>query len=117
MVFMNRSLELGANGVYVMTGEKLKILHTLCGKLLTLVSTRDFIEDCADEQRAAKMELREIKAEQHRREREEAAIRYCHFLRELRVHTQLHYTIPTLSILQETCICFYINAAKNNGLW
>uniref|UniRef100_A0A8C2KX75 Bromodomain adjacent to zinc finger domain protein 1A n=1 Tax=Cyprinus carpio TaxID=7962 RepID=A0A8C2KX75_CYPCA len=56
-------------------GEKLKILHSLCGKLLTLVSTRDFIEDNADEQRSAKQELRELKAEQHRREREEAAER------------------------------------------
>uniref|UniRef100_A0A8C2L1P1 Bromodomain adjacent to zinc finger domain protein 1A n=1 Tax=Cyprinus carpio TaxID=7962 RepID=A0A8C2L1P1_CYPCA len=55
--------------------EKLKILHSLCGKLLTLVSTRDFIEDNADEQRSAKQELRELKAEQHRREREEAAER------------------------------------------
>uniref|UniRef100_A0A8C2CV90 Bromodomain adjacent to zinc finger domain protein 1A n=1 Tax=Cyprinus carpio TaxID=7962 RepID=A0A8C2CV90_CYPCA len=54
---------------------KLKILHSLCGKLLTLVSTRDFIEDNADEQRSAKQELRELKAEQHRREREEAAER------------------------------------------
>ncbi len=58
------------------SGEKLKILHSLCGKLLTLVSTRDFIEDNADEQRSAKQELRELKAEQHRREREEAAERY-----------------------------------------
>lgn len=56
-------------------GEKLKILHALCGKLLTLVSTRDFIEDNADDQRAAKQELRELKAEQHRRVREEAAER------------------------------------------
>lgn len=47
----------------------------MCGKLLTLVSTRDFIEDSADEQRQAKQELRELKAEQHRREREEAAFR------------------------------------------
>lgn len=60
----------------VCSGEKLKILHSLCGKLLTLVSTRDFIEDNADEQRSAKQELRELKAEQHRREREEAAERY-----------------------------------------
>ncbi|XP_066525550.1 bromodomain adjacent to zinc finger domain protein 1A isoform X2 [Hoplias malabaricus] len=68
--------KLSCTAVYdMLPGEKLKILHALCGKLLTLVSTRDFIEDCADEQRAAKMELREIKAEQHRREREEAAIR------------------------------------------
>lgn len=57
-------------------GEKLKILHALCGKLLTMVSTRDFIEDNADDQRAAKQELRELKAEQHRRVREEAAERY-----------------------------------------
>ncbi|XP_072545490.1 bromodomain adjacent to zinc finger domain protein 1A isoform X3 [Salminus brasiliensis] len=68
--------KLSCTAVYdLLPGEKLKVLHTLCGKLLTLVSTRDFIEDCADEQRAAKMELREIKAEQHRREREEAANR------------------------------------------
>uniref|UniRef100_A0A8B9HXD2 Bromodomain adjacent to zinc finger domain protein 1A n=1 Tax=Astyanax mexicanus TaxID=7994 RepID=A0A8B9HXD2_ASTMX len=68
--------KLSCTAVYdMLPSEKLKILHTLCGKLLTLVSTRDFIEDCADEQRAAKMELREIKAEQHRREREEAANR------------------------------------------
>ncbi|XP_036449468.1 bromodomain adjacent to zinc finger domain protein 1A isoform X2 [Colossoma macropomum] len=68
--------KLSCTAVYdLLPGEKLKILHALCGKLLTLVSTRDFIEDCADEQRAAKMELREIKAEQHRREREEAANR------------------------------------------
>ncbi|XP_026086004.1 bromodomain adjacent to zinc finger domain protein 1A-like isoform X2 [Carassius auratus] len=59
----------------LLPGEKLKILHSLCGKLLTLVSTRDFIEDNADEQRSAKQELRELKAEQHRREREEAAER------------------------------------------
>uniref|UniRef100_A0A8C2KXC9 Bromodomain adjacent to zinc finger domain protein 1A n=1 Tax=Cyprinus carpio TaxID=7962 RepID=A0A8C2KXC9_CYPCA len=58
-----------------MSVPKLKILHSLCGKLLTLVSTRDFIEDNADEQRSAKQELRELKAEQHRREREEAAER------------------------------------------
>uniref|UniRef100_A0A3B4BUB3 Bromodomain adjacent to zinc finger domain protein 1A n=1 Tax=Pygocentrus nattereri TaxID=42514 RepID=A0A3B4BUB3_PYGNA len=68
--------KLSCTAVYdLLPGEKLKIMHALCGKLLTLVSTRDFIEDCADEQRAAKMELREIKAEQHRREREEAANR------------------------------------------
>ncbi|KAI4893977.1 hypothetical protein NFI96_015495 [Prochilodus magdalenae] len=68
--------KLSCTAVYdLQPGEKLKILHAMCGKLLILVSTRDFIEDCADEQRAAKMELREIKAEQHRREREEAAIR------------------------------------------
>lgn len=68
--------KISCTAVYdLLPGEKLKILHTLCGKLLTLVSTRDFIEDCADEQRAAKMELREIKAEQHRRVREEAANR------------------------------------------
>lgn len=58
-----------------MAGEKLKVLHALCGKLLTLVSTRDFIEDNADEQKSAKTELRELKAEQHRKEREEAAVR------------------------------------------
>ncbi|KAM6973255.1 bromodomain adjacent to zinc finger domain protein 1A [Aplochiton taeniatus] len=67
---------LSCTSVYDLTpGEKLKILHGLCGKLLTLVSTRDFIEDSAEEQRQAKQELRELKAEQHRREREEAAHR------------------------------------------
>ncbi|XP_041929378.1 bromodomain adjacent to zinc finger domain protein 1A isoform X1 [Alosa sapidissima] len=67
---------LACTAVYdLLPGEKLKILHALCGKLLTLVSTRDFIEDSADEQRQAKQELRELKAEQHRREREEAAER------------------------------------------
>uniref|UniRef100_A0A4W5RCH2 Bromodomain adjacent to zinc finger domain protein 1A n=1 Tax=Hucho hucho TaxID=62062 RepID=A0A4W5RCH2_9TELE len=67
---------LSCTAVYdLLPGEKMKILHALCGKLLTLVSTRDFIEDSADEQRQAKQELRELKAEQHRREREEAAIR------------------------------------------
>lgn len=71
---------MSANLSNVMIGEKLKLLHALCGKLLTLIATRDFIEDCADEQRAAKMELRELKAEQHRREREEAANRYCQVL-------------------------------------
>lgn len=68
--------KLSSTAVYdLLPGEKLKILHALCGKLLTLVSTRDFIEDNADEQRAAKQELRELKAEQHRRVREEAAER------------------------------------------
>uniref|UniRef100_A0AAY4A062 Bromodomain adjacent to zinc finger domain protein 1A n=1 Tax=Denticeps clupeoides TaxID=299321 RepID=A0AAY4A062_9TELE len=68
--------KLSSTAVYdLLPGEKLKILHALCGKLLTLVSTRDFIEDNADEQRQAKQELRELKAEQHRREREEAAER------------------------------------------
>ncbi|XP_057200639.1 bromodomain adjacent to zinc finger domain protein 1A isoform X3 [Triplophysa rosa] len=68
--------KLSNTAVYdLLPGEKLKILHALCGKLLTLVSTRDFIEDNADDQRAAKQELRELKAEQHRRVREEAAER------------------------------------------
>ncbi|XP_046873404.1 bromodomain adjacent to zinc finger domain protein 1A isoform X2 [Hypomesus transpacificus] len=67
---------LSCTAVYdLLPGEKMKILHALCGKLLTLVSTRDFIEDSAEEQRQAKQELRELKAEQHRREREEAAHR------------------------------------------
>ena len=58
-----------------LAGEKMKILHALCGKLLTLVSTRDFIEDYVDILRQAKQEFRELKAEQHRKEREEAAAR------------------------------------------
>lgn len=45
-------------------------------KLLTLASSRDLIEDCMEEQRSAKQDLREIRAEQHRRQREEAAHRY-----------------------------------------
>ncbi|XP_034530820.1 bromodomain adjacent to zinc finger domain protein 1A isoform X2 [Notolabrus celidotus] len=56
-------------------GEKLKILQALAGKLLTLASSRDLIEDCVDEQKSARQELREIRSEQHRREREEAAHR------------------------------------------
>lgn len=59
----------------VCVGEKLRILQALVGKLLTLASSRDLIEDCVEEQRAARHELREIRAEQHRREREEAAHR------------------------------------------
>lgn len=53
----------------------MKIFHALCGKLLTLVSTRDFIEDSVDVLRQAKQEFRELKAEQHRKEREAAAAR------------------------------------------
>lgn len=51
----------------------MRILHALCGKLLTLVSTRDFIEDSVDILRQTKQEFRELKAEQHRRERGAAA--------------------------------------------
>ncbi|XP_006835417.1 PREDICTED: bromodomain adjacent to zinc finger domain protein 1A isoform X2 [Chrysochloris asiatica] len=68
--------KLSNTSVYdLMPGEKMKILHALCGKLLTLVSTRDFIEDYVDILRQAKQEFRELKAEQHRKEREEAAAR------------------------------------------
>ncbi|XP_004867628.1 bromodomain adjacent to zinc finger domain protein 1A [Heterocephalus glaber] len=68
--------KLTSTSVYDLTpGEKMKILHALCGKLLTLVSTRDFIEDYVDILRQAKQEFRELKAEQHRKEREEAAAR------------------------------------------
>uniref|UniRef100_A0A8P4G4T2 Bromodomain adjacent to zinc finger domain protein 1A n=1 Tax=Dicentrarchus labrax TaxID=13489 RepID=A0A8P4G4T2_DICLA len=67
---------LSSTPVYDLTpGEKLRILQALVGKLLTLASSRDLIEDCVEEQRAARQELREIRAEQHRREREEAAHR------------------------------------------
>ncbi|XP_070697907.1 bromodomain adjacent to zinc finger domain protein 1A [Pempheris klunzingeri] len=67
---------LSTTTVYDLTaGEKLRILQALAGKLLTLASSRDLIEDCVEEQRAARQELREIRAEQHRREREEAAHR------------------------------------------
>ncbi|KAM4690073.1 bromodomain adjacent to zinc finger domain protein 1A [Rhinophrynus dorsalis] len=68
--------KLSTTSVYALQpDEKLKILHALCGKLLTLVSTRDFIEDYNEELRQAKQELRELKAEQNRRDREEAAAR------------------------------------------
>ncbi|XP_045424753.1 bromodomain adjacent to zinc finger domain protein 1A isoform X2 [Lemur catta] len=68
--------KLSSTSVYDLTpGEKMKILHALCGKLLTLVSTRDYIEDYVDVLRQAKQEFRELKAEQHRKEREEAAAR------------------------------------------
>uniref|UniRef100_A0A3B4ZIS6 Bromodomain adjacent to zinc finger domain protein 1A n=1 Tax=Stegastes partitus TaxID=144197 RepID=A0A3B4ZIS6_9TELE len=67
---------LSCTSVYDLTpGEKLRILQALVGKLLTLASSRDLIEDSVEEQRGAKQELREIRAEQHRREREEAAHR------------------------------------------
>uniref|UniRef100_UPI00398E44EB bromodomain adjacent to zinc finger domain protein 1A isoform X2 n=1 Tax=Pristiophorus japonicus TaxID=55135 RepID=UPI00398E44EB len=63
--------------VYDMSSaEKLKVLHALCGQLLTLVSTRDFIEDNVEILKQARQEFRELKAEQHRRGREEAAARY-----------------------------------------
>ncbi|KAL6084872.1 hypothetical protein STEG23_019646, partial [Scotinomys teguina] len=68
--------KLSSTSVYDLTpGEKMKILHALCGKLLTLVSTRDFIEDYVDVLRQAKQEFRELRAEQHRKEREAAAAR------------------------------------------
>uniref|UniRef100_A0A670IR51 Bromodomain adjacent to zinc finger domain protein 1A n=1 Tax=Podarcis muralis TaxID=64176 RepID=A0A670IR51_PODMU len=68
--------KLSCTSVYdLSSGEKMKILHALCGKLLTLVSTRDFIEDSVDVLRQAKQEFRELKAEQHRKEREAAAER------------------------------------------
>ncbi|XP_030415160.1 bromodomain adjacent to zinc finger domain protein 1A isoform X4 [Gopherus evgoodei] len=68
--------KLSSTSVYDLSpGEKMKILHALCGKLLTLVSTRDFIEDSVDVLRQAKQEFRELKAEQHRKEREAAAAR------------------------------------------
>ncbi|KAK2892310.1 bromodomain adjacent to zinc finger domain protein 1A isoform X2 [Channa argus] len=67
---------LSCTAVYdLMPGEKLRILQALVGKLLTLASSRDLIEDCVEEQRATRQELREIRSEQHRREREEAAHR------------------------------------------
>ncbi|KAG7277750.1 hypothetical protein CRUP_023038 [Coryphaenoides rupestris] len=68
--------KLASTAVYDLSpGEKLCVLQALCGKLLVLMSTRQLIEDSAEEQRAARQELREIRAEQHRREREEAAFR------------------------------------------
>uniref|UniRef100_H3CA71 Bromodomain adjacent to zinc finger domain, 1A n=1 Tax=Tetraodon nigroviridis TaxID=99883 RepID=H3CA71_TETNG len=67
---------LATTAVYDLTpGEKLKILQALVGKLLTLASTRELIEECVEEQRSARQDLREIRAEQHRRQREEAALR------------------------------------------
>ncbi|KAL6106099.1 baz1a [Pungitius sinensis] len=67
---------LTSTSVYDLTPEeKLRILKALMGKLLTLASSRDLIEDCVEDQRSAKQELREIRSEQHRRDREEAALR------------------------------------------
>lgn len=67
---------LSCTAVYDLTpAEKLRILQALMGKLLTLSSSRDLIEDCVEEQRGARQELRELRAEQHRREREETARR------------------------------------------
>ncbi|KAJ1102985.1 hypothetical protein NDU88_000417, partial [Pleurodeles waltl] len=66
--------KLSTTSIYDLSpAEKLKILHALCGKLLTLVSTRDFIEDYMEILRQSKQEFRELKAEQNRRERGEAA--------------------------------------------
>uniref|UniRef100_A0A0K8S289 Bromodomain adjacent to zinc finger domain protein 1A n=1 Tax=Crotalus horridus TaxID=35024 RepID=A0A0K8S289_CROHD len=66
--------KLSCTSVYdLSSAEKMRILHALCGKLLTLVSTRDFIEDSVDILRQTKQEFRELKAEQHRRERGAAA--------------------------------------------
>ncbi|KAG7238085.1 hypothetical protein INR49_031439 [Caranx melampygus] len=68
--------KLSCTSVYDLTpGEKLSILQALVGKLLTSSSSRDVIEDSVEEQRGARQELREVRAEQHRREREEAAHR------------------------------------------
>lgn len=90
-------------------GEKLRILQALVGKLLTLASSRDLIEDCVEEQRAARQELREIRAEQHRREREEAAHRYIQVYtlytgvrRDIQVYTGIHrYTEYTAQVLTQ----------------
>lgn len=60
------------------------MLRALCGQLLTLVSTRNFIEDNVEILKQARQEFRELKAEQHRRGREEAAARY-----ELNMHAYL----------------------------
>ncbi|XP_070611739.1 bromodomain adjacent to zinc finger domain protein 1A isoform X2 [Erythrolamprus reginae] len=66
--------KLSCTSVYdLSSAEKMRILHALCGKLLTLVSTRDFIEDSVEVLRQTKQEFRELKAEQHRRERGAAA--------------------------------------------
>ncbi|XP_068110141.1 bromodomain adjacent to zinc finger domain protein 1A isoform X2 [Hyperolius riggenbachi] len=68
--------KLSTVSVYALSAdEKLKILHALSGKLLTLVSTRDYIEDCVEELRQLKQEFRELRAGQNRKERVEAAAR------------------------------------------
>lgn len=82
----------------------------MCGKLLTLVSTRDFIEDNADEQRAAKQELRELKAEQHRREREEAAERYGLIYTCTYLSVQRFLCLETIS-----CISMFQGSKKKGG--
>lgn len=72
---LSGGLDSDGGGSALWSGEKLKILQALVGKLLTLASTRELIEECVEEQRAARQDLREIRAEQHRRQREEAALR------------------------------------------
>lgn len=88
MLVQKETEEIIYTASFLLLGEKLKILHALCGKLLTLVSTRDYVEDCIEELRQAKQEFRELKAEQNRKEREEAAAR-------------------SVSINTYICICMY----------
>lgn len=83
--------------MWILLGEKMKILHALCGKLLTLVSTRDFIEDSVDVLRQAKQEFRELKAEQHRKEREAAAARWAQ-------HIRLNMILNWISCRNHPCI-------------
>uniref|UniRef100_A0A8C4WX77 Bromodomain adjacent to zinc finger domain protein 1A n=1 Tax=Eptatretus burgeri TaxID=7764 RepID=A0A8C4WX77_EPTBU len=56
--------------------EKVRILHALCGQLLTLVTTREYIEKSFEQLKQARQDLRELRSAGIRRQREEAAARY-----------------------------------------
>ncbi|XP_069119018.1 bromodomain adjacent to zinc finger domain protein 1A-like [Argopecten irradians] len=56
--------------------DKLKILRVLTQQILTYAATRDTIEDNYERLRQLKSDLKQLQWSEHRREREEAAIRY-----------------------------------------
>ncbi|XP_060068944.1 bromodomain adjacent to zinc finger domain protein 1A-like [Ylistrum balloti] len=56
--------------------DKLKILRVLIQQILTYAATRDTIEDNYERLRQLKSDLKQMQWSEHRREREEAAIRY-----------------------------------------
>ncbi|XP_033735417.1 bromodomain adjacent to zinc finger domain protein 1A-like [Pecten maximus] len=56
--------------------DKLKILRVLIQQILTYAATRDTIEDNYERLRQLKSDLKQLQWSEHRREREEAAMRY-----------------------------------------
>uniref|UniRef100_UPI00358F9370 bromodomain adjacent to zinc finger domain protein 1A-like n=1 Tax=Myxine glutinosa TaxID=7769 RepID=UPI00358F9370 len=56
--------------------EKVRILHALCGQLLSLVTTREYIEESFEKLKQARQDLRELRNAGIRRQREEAAARF-----------------------------------------